>query len=127
MTSVRRVGLAVVVMFALQGCGEDNGNCKTAQTDDKKETKEMCCKDNKPGKGKPTEDCCKNEKKEDQDKCLDEQVKKAAKAGSTAAGGTASAATTEAGKTNTGGSQLEVGERCHHGGGEDKYGRLAAR
>ena len=49
MTSMPRVGLAVLFLFALQGC-EDKGTCEKAETEDKKE-KEACCKDGKPGEG----------------------------------------------------------------------------
>ena len=49
MTSMPRVGLAVLFMFALQGC-EDKGTCQKAQTKDKKDV-EACCKDGKPGEG----------------------------------------------------------------------------
>ena len=50
MTSMPRVGLAVLFLFALQGC-EDKGTCETAETEDKKDKKEACCKDGKPGEG----------------------------------------------------------------------------
>ena len=50
MTSMPRVGLAVLFLFALQGC-EDKGTCETEEYGEKKETKEACCKDGKPGEG----------------------------------------------------------------------------
>ena len=104
-------GLAVVIMFALQGC-EDKGTCETAETEgDKKEKKEACCKDGKPGEGKPDEACCK--KKDDElKKCLQDKAKELAKAGSKAApsGGTPTE-TAVAPKAGTkGGGQLEVGD-----------------
>merc|ERR1719453_419680 len=73
MTSMPRVGLAVLFLFALQGC-EDKGTCETAETEDKKEKKEACCKDGKPGEGKPSAECC--EKKDAELKaCLQAHAK----------------------------------------------------
>merc|ERR550537_1477605 len=79
MTSIPRVGLAVLFLFALQGC-EDKA-CESAETKDKKAGGIACCKDGKPGEGKPDEACC--AKKDDElKKCLQAKAKElAAKAG----------------------------------------------
>merc|ERR550537_39422 len=97
-----RVGLAVLFLFALQGC-EDKGTCETAETEDKKK-KEACCKDGKPGEGKPSEECC-AKKDAELTKCLQEHAKSLAAAKPKAEG-----ATTGTAASKKEGSELEVGD-----------------
>ena len=87
---MRCASLAVLGLLVLQGCGDDakkKGTCETADAtvSGKKVAKEMCCKDGKPGDGKPSAECCKNKDAAALKKCLKEEVTKLAKAAETPA------------------------------------------
>merc|ERR1719313_2089835 len=81
-----RCSTAVLVILALQGCGDDakgkdKGICSTSTEKDKDgKTVELCCKDGKPTcKPAPTEDTCKEKDTEKLKKALKTAADEAAK------------------------------------------------
>ena len=78
-----RCTVALLALMALQGCGNDGkegkGICQVSTTKVGDKPVEKCCKEGKPGVGKPSPKCCAEKDEKKVTECLKAEAEKDAK------------------------------------------------